>query len=78
VESAVSLIEETLELDPGSITGEERLEDLNWDSLSVISFMAIADERLGLRLSPRDINACTTVSQLVGLLPAGAPPGNAP
>lgn len=68
--SYLRLVEDTLELEPDSLRGDERLDDLEWDSLSVISFMALADEQLGRRLSPRDINGCSDVTQLVALLDA--------
>lgn len=53
------------ESDPGVLTGKERLAELPaWDSLAVLSFMALARERFHIALSPKDILGCTTVEDL--------------
>jgi acyl carrier protein len=63
------LLDELLELEPGTVKGSETLDSLeSWNSLAVISFMALVDERFGVSLQPRQIAASTTVSDLVGLL----------
>jgi acyl carrier protein len=63
------LFDELLELDPGTLKGSEVLDSLDgWDSLGVISFMALADENFGINLQPRQIAGCTTVAELIGLL----------
>ena len=59
--------EEMLEADPGSVTPDSTLQELGWDSLEVVTFLALADEQLGVQLRPRDINASKTVSDLVAL-----------
>ena len=42
-------LDEMLELDPGTLTGDETLESLEaWDSLAVISFIALVDEKTGV------------------------------
>jgi acyl carrier protein len=62
-------LDELLEFEPGTITGSETLDSLDgWNSLAVISFMALVDERFGVSLQPRQIAASTTVSDLVRLL----------
>ena len=62
-------LDELLELEPGTLKGTESLGGLEgWDSLAVISFMALVDERLGISLQPRQIAACTTVTDLMRLL----------
>ena len=62
-------LDELLELEPGTLKGSETLDSLEgWNSLAVISFMALVDERFGTSLQPRQIAACTTVTDLMGLL----------
>ena len=57
-----------LELPEGTLTGSERLEDLEeWNSMAMISFMALADEHNQVKLSPRQLAACSTVSELLQL-----------
>ncbi len=62
------LFGELLELPEGTLTGQEKLEDLEgWDSLSLISYMALVDEHMGVKLSPRQFVNCETVSDLLDL-----------
>ncbi len=64
----LSLLEEVIEADPGTIKGTETLEDLGWDSLSVLGFIAAIDERFGFDISPKELNKCKTVDDLMALL----------
>ena len=53
---------------PGTLKGHEKLEELEkWDSLSLITFIALADECSGAAVSPAQIVNCTTVSDLLAL-----------
>jgi acyl carrier protein len=62
-------LDELLELEPGTVKGSETLDSFeSWNSLAVISFMALVDEHFGISLQPRQIAACTTVADLTGLL----------
>jgi acyl carrier protein len=61
-------LDELLELPVGTLKGDEKLEDLeHWDSLAMVSFIALADEHCNIRLSPRQFVTCNTVSDLVRL-----------
>jgi len=61
---------ELLETD-SPLTGSEELATLgNWDSLAVMSFMAMIDDKYGMTLSPKDIYASKTVNDLLDLLAA--------
>jgi acyl carrier protein len=63
------LLDELLELEPGTVKGSETLDSLEgWNSLGVISLMALVDEHFGVSLQPRQIAGCSTISDLVGLL----------
>jgi acyl carrier protein len=60
-------LSEMLEVEP-TLTGAEALSDLkNWDSLSVMSFLAFADAECGIVLAPKDIGNCNTVNDLFAL-----------
>lgn len=64
----LTTIDELLELPPGTLRGEEKLEDLEqWNSLAVVGFIGIADEHCGQTLSPRLLAGCRTVNDLLGL-----------
>ena len=63
------LLDELLELEPGTVKGSETLDSFDgWNSLAVISLMALVDEQFGISLQPRQIAACSTIADLVGLL----------
>jgi acyl carrier protein len=57
-----------LELPEGTLTGSEQLDDLEqWNSMAMISFMALADENNRAKLSTRQLAGCTSVSELLEL-----------
>ena len=66
----LELVNELLELAPGTITGAEKLEDLEgWNSIAFVSFIAMVDEHYQHSVSPRDLRRCQTVSDLAALVP---------
>jgi len=61
-------LDEMLELDAGTLTGAEELDSLdNWDSLAVISFIALVDEKLGLVVEGEKLAKAKTVDDLLAL-----------
>jgi acyl carrier protein len=77
-EDGLRFIEGMLDLAPLTLTGEDRLRDLDaWDSLSTMLFIATVDKRFGLALSGNLVTRCATVDDLCGLLGevAAAPVG---
>jgi len=63
------LLDELLELDLGSLKGDELLENLDgWDSMAVVGLMGVAHEKLELILEPAPITSCQTVNDIVNLL----------
>ena len=63
-------LEELMELAPGTLTGPEGLAELEgWNSMAVIGFIGLADDR-GLAVSLGSVTQCTTVDELVRLLGA--------
>jgi acyl carrier protein len=65
----VTRMEELLEQPAGSMTGEEKLEDMDgWDSLTLIRFMAMADEHCGRKPTPPEVGRCETVNDLYRLV----------
>ena len=62
------LIDDLLELPQGTLTGEEKLENLEgWNSLALICYMSLADEHMGVKLSPRQFVSCESVNDLLAL-----------
>lgn len=65
----LQMLEEIVEADPDTLTGEELIKDLeSWDSLAVVNFIALVDENFGITLSPEKIMNSKTVNDLVSLL----------
>ncbi|MQT58767.1 acyl carrier protein [Pseudomonas sp. FSL R10-1350] len=67
-EKILSLIEEAMEADEGTVSLDDTLADLAWDSIAVVTFMALADERLDKTLSAEKLNECVKVSDIVALI----------
>jgi acyl carrier protein len=64
----LSAIEEMLEVEEGSLKGDEPLTDLPWDSLAVVSFIALADEHLDVAVSPQGLVQAKTLSDVLALV----------
>jgi acyl carrier protein len=68
-------LDEVLDLAPGTLKGGEELEGLEgWDSVAVITFIAMADSEYGVVLPPKEIAACRTVNALADLITRHAAP----
>ena len=68
-ETFLPMLDEVLELMPGTLKGPEKLEDLdNWNSMAMVSFVALADEHFNYTVSPRQFVNCTTVNDLLALI----------
>lgn len=60
------LLDEILELNPGTLTGEESTQ--GWDSIILISLIALADEHFNKSISVKEIMQADTVNDVVMLL----------
>lgn len=59
---------EILEVDVENITPELRLEDTPWDSLALVSTIALIDEIYDEALSADALNNCETVGDMEALI----------
>ncbi len=57
-----------LERPAGSLTEASPLDAEHWDSIALVSAIALADEELGVAVSPADFTGCGTVGALLDLL----------
>jgi hypothetical protein len=63
-------MDEMLDLPSGTLKGNEKLEELqNWDSTSLIMFIALAESN-GTNITPGQIVTCSTVADLLRLAKA--------
>ena len=61
-------LEEVMSLPKGTIRGDESLGSLKgWDSVALMSFIALMDEELEVRVTGRQVMQCQTVPELVAL-----------
>jgi acyl carrier protein len=59
------MLEEILEIDSGTVSMDARLEDLDFDSLSTLSFISEVDNRLGVTIEASRIAGAETPSDLL-------------
>jgi acyl carrier protein len=64
----ITAIEQIFEVEPGSISGETVLETLQWDSMSMLSVIALANEHFHKRISGTQIKAFKTVNDIMEVL----------
>ncbi len=64
----LKLIDELLDKEPGTVQGGEPLAENGWDSLAVISFIALMDEHFSVAVSPVELAKCARVEDLVSLM----------
>ena len=64
----ITLIASAVPTRVGTISLDDRLEDLDWDSLANISFIAAVDEELGITLDSTRLADCTTPRELLSLV----------
>lgn len=68
-EEFLNLFTSLLEMEKGALKGDERLKDIEqWDSLGLISFIAMLDEHFHRSLPAQKIQECRTVNDLMGLV----------
>jgi len=62
----LNIISDIMEVDSVDLNLE--LDEDNWDSLAVISFIAEVDSKLGQILDAKSVNESKTVAELVSLV----------
>jgi acyl carrier protein len=61
-------MDEILGLPAGTLRGDEKLDQLqNWDSMSLVTFIAMADAASGVSISPSQVVNCSTIADLLRL-----------
>lgn len=64
----LAALEEMLELDAGSLSPDTALDSLDsWDSLAVISFIALVDEHFDHVVAGEDLAKAKTIGDLLAL-----------
>jgi acyl carrier protein len=61
-------MDEILGLHPGTLLGDEELDELeNWDSTALIGLIVLAETTNDAHISPDDVVGCSTVANLLRL-----------
>ena len=61
-------LEGMLELEPDTIKGDETLDDIAWDSMTVVMFIAMADQKYSIAVPPSKLADAKTVAHLYALV----------
>ena len=65
-EKKLNLLEETLEMDEGSLTPDMRLEDIDeYDSMAKLSIIVMMEDEFDVKLSSSDIKGFVTVKDIL-------------
>lgn len=68
-------LDSVIQASPGTLQGDEKLADISaWDSLAVLLFIAMVDDKFKVQLAGKDIAACESVAGLTALLGAHITP----
>ncbi len=59
---------ESIELQEGSLTVDTKISDIDWDSLAVISCIALADEQFNIMLSGDELSKIETIGDIFKLI----------
>ena len=68
IASFLESLADALELPPQSLSKETELDSIAWDSLAIISCIALADEHFGITLSGEEINQARNIQQIIDLI----------
>lgn len=70
----LELFAEALEVEPGRLSPETRIEDVSeWDSVGWLTLMAAVEERLGVELVAKDVREMKTVDDVLRYIAARTP-----
>ena len=68
-EEKIELIAEVMDLDASEITPETKLADLDfWDSVALLSFIAMMDEKFNKAIKGAEIRAFVTIQDAMDVM----------
>ncbi|WP_299807108.1 acyl carrier protein [uncultured Shewanella sp.] len=67
-EQVLEIIAEILELETEEVTLQTELDDENWDSLAVVTFISEIDSNFDQIVSPSEVTDVKNVSDLINLV----------
>lgn len=65
----LALLEEMLEVDEGTLTPDMKLDDIEeWDSVAIISFMALVDDEFDKSIKASEIKEFKTIADALNVM----------
>lgn len=65
----LALIEEALDVEEGSLTAETSLDNVEeWDSIAMLSLIAMLDEEFGSTITGKELKALKTVADILAYM----------
>ena len=64
----IEALEELFEVDAGTITPMTALDTLRWDSMAMLSVIALVNERFGKHIPGKQLNALRTIQDILALM----------
>jgi len=64
---------DVLELDPEALTPTTSFSDIDWDSLAIISTIALADEHFGVMIPGQELSECKGIPDVLDLVKSELP-----
>ena len=61
-------LEELFEVDAGTISPETTLDKLQWDSMAMLSVIALVNEKFGKRLSGVQVKSLKTIAEVLTIM----------
>ena len=65
IEEFLSQLAEELEIEQDKISLDSKLSELDWDSLAIISAIAIADKCFDVVISIEKLSECKTINDII-------------
>ena len=68
IDSFLNALAESIEMPENSISEDTKLDDIAWDSLAIISCIAISDELFNVMLSGDELANVSTIKDIISLI----------
>ena len=68
INSFLESLSESIELEDGILKEDTNLEDIEWDSLAVISCIALADEHFNVMITGEELANSKTIQDIINLI----------
>ena len=70
IEEKIEMLADVLDVDADSLTPETEMSSLEWDSLAVLSFIAMMDSEFSKAITGKEVRAFKTVQDALDVMEA--------